>query len=76
MKMMMQRTKVRLEREPIVDFMIVKMSFRDFQDFASLKTLSNLNDLSMERPLTPSANSSTIDNTTITKSKSLALSWK
>ena len=65
---------MRLEREPIVDFMIDKISLRDFQDFASLKTRSNLNDLNMESPLTPSAKSSTIDRTTITKSKSLALS--
>ena len=39
MKMMMQRTKVRLERAPTVFIMIVRMSFRDFQDLASLNTL-------------------------------------
>ena len=39
MKMMMQRTKVRLERAPTVFIMIVRMSFKDFQDLASLNTL-------------------------------------
>ena len=39
MKMMMQRTKVRLERAPTVFIMMVRMSFSDFHDFASLNTL-------------------------------------
>ena len=39
MKMMMQRTKVRLERAPTVFIMMVRMSFNDFHDFASLNTL-------------------------------------
>jgi hypothetical protein len=39
MKMMMQRTKVRLDSAPTVFIMIVRMSFRDFQDLASLNTL-------------------------------------
>ena len=39
MKMMMQRTKVRLARAPNVFIMIVRMSFRDFQLLASLNTL-------------------------------------
>ena len=68
-KMMMHRTKVRLEREPNVFAMIVRISLSDFQDFANLKTLSSLKDLSIESPLTPSARSSTRDNATITKSK-------
>ena len=41
MKMMMQRTKVRLDSAPTVFIMIVKMSFNDFHDFASLNTLSS-----------------------------------
>ena len=72
--MMMIRTKVRLERDPSVDFMMRRMSLRDFQDLASLKTLSSLKDLNIESPLTPSARSSTIERTTMMKSKSLALS--
>ena len=47
----------------------------DFQDLASLKTLRSLKDLNIERPFTPSARSSTIERTTIMKSKSLALSY-
>ena len=74
MKMMISRTNTRLEMEATVDFMMVRMSLRDFQDLASLKTLNSLKDLNMDNPLTPSANNSTMDNTTITKSKSLALS--
>ena len=75
MKMMMIRTKVRLDRDPSVDFMMRRMSLRDFHDLASLKTLSSLKDLNMESPFTPSASSSTIERTTMTKSKSLALSY-
>ena len=74
MKMMIQRTTIRLEMEATVPFMIVRMSLRDFHDLANLNTLSSLKDLSMERPLAPSARNSTIDKTTITKSKSFALS--
>ena len=69
MKMMMQRTNVRLERDGSVLAMIIRISLSDFQDFANLKTLSNRNDLSIERPLTPSANSSTREKATMTKSK-------
>lgn len=69
MKMMIHRTNVRLDRAPIVFAMIVRISLRDFQDFASLKTRSRRNDLSTERPDTPSARSSTSDKTTIRKSK-------
>ncbi len=39
MKMMMQRTNVRLESAPTVFIMMVRMSFKDFQDLASLNTL-------------------------------------
>ena len=39
MKMMIQRTKVRFESAPTVFIMIVRMSFRDFHDLASLNTL-------------------------------------
>ena len=69
MKMMMQRTNVRLERDGSVLAMIIRISLSDFQDLANLKTLSNRNDLSIERPLTPSANSSTREKATMTKSK-------
>ena len=69
MKMMMERTKVRFDSEPKVFAIIVKISLSDFQDFANLKTLNNLKDLSIESPLTPSARSSTRDKATITKSK-------
>ena len=69
MKMMMQRTKVRLERDGSVLAMIIRISLSDFQDFANLKTLSNRNDLSIERPLTPSASSSIREKATMTKSK-------
>ena len=72
--MMIQRTTIKLEIEATVPFMMVKMSLRDFHDLASLNTLSSLKDLSIERPLAPSARNSTIDKTTITKSKSFALS--
>ena len=73
--MMMISTKVRLESDPRVFFMMLNMSLRDFHDLASLNTLRSLNDLSMESPFTPSARSSTIERTTMTKSKSLALSY-
>ena len=43
MKMMMQRTKVRLDRAPTVFIMIVRMSFKDFQDLANLNTLNTNN---------------------------------
>ena len=72
---MMINTKVRLDRDPSVFFMMFRMSLRDFQDLASLKTLRSLKDLNIERPFTPSAKSSTIERTTIMKSKSLALSY-
>ena len=68
-KIMMQRTKVRLERAPIVFAIIVRISLSDFQDLANLKTLNKRNDLNIERPLTPSARSSTRERATITKSK-------
>ena len=42
MKMMMHRTKVRLERAPIVFAMIVRISLRDFQDLANLNTRRSL----------------------------------
>ena len=76
MKMMMERTKVRLERDPNVFAIIVRISLSDFQDFANLKTLSNLKDLSMESPLTPSNRTSTRENATITKSKQFHPSCK
>ena len=69
MKMTMARTKVKLERAPRVFFIMVKISLRDFQDFANLNTLNRRKDLSIERPLTPSAKSSTNDRATIRKSK-------
>ena len=75
MKMMIERTKVRFERDPNVFAMIVRISLSDFQDFANLKTLSNLKDLSIESPLTPSKRISTRDNATITKSKQFQPSW-
>ena len=74
MKMMIQRTTIRLEIEATVPFMIVRISLRDFHDLASLKTLNSLKDLNMDKPLAPSARNSTMDKTTITKSKSFALS--
>ena len=67
--MMIQRTTVRLDIAPTVFAMMVRMSFRDFHDFASLKTLSSLRDRSMERPEMPSKSSSIIEKTTMTKSK-------
>ena len=67
--MMIHSTKVRFDNAPTVFIMIVRMSLRDFQDFASLNTLRRRNDLSMERPETPSANNSTNDSATIRKSK-------
>ena len=39
MNMMIQRTKVKFERAPTVFIMIVRISFKDFQDLASLNTL-------------------------------------
>ena len=69
MKIMIQRTNVRFDKAPTVFIIMVRISFRDFQDFASLNTLRRRNDLSMERPETPSANSSTKDKATIRKSK-------
>ena len=68
-KMMIMRTKVRFERAPTVLAMIVKMSFRLFQDLANLKTLSRRNDLNMDRPDIPSARSSTRERATMRKSK-------
>ena len=41
MKMMMQRTKVRLDRAPTVFIMMVRISLRDFQDLANLNTLDS-----------------------------------
>ena len=69
MKTMIQRTNVKLDRAPTVFAMIVKMSFNDFHDLANLKTRRRRNERNMERPFTPSAKSSTKDNTTIRKSK-------
>ena len=75
-KMIIQRTKMRLEREGIVFAMIIRISLRDFQDLASLKTLKRRNDLNIERPLTPSNSTSTIEKATITKSKQFHASYK
>ena len=75
MNTMMHRTKVRLDRAPTVFAMILRMSFRDFQDLASLKTLSSLRDRSMERPEIPSKSTSIIENITMTKSKLFQASW-
>ena len=69
MKTMMHKTNVKLDSAPTVFAMMVRMSFRDFHDLASLKTLSRRKDLSMDKPLTPSASSSTRDRTTMRKSK-------
>ena len=49
--------------------MMVRMSLSDFHDLASLNTLRSRNDLSTERPLMPSARSSTSESKTMTKSK-------
>ena len=49
--------------------MMVRISLRDFQDLASLKTLRSRKDLRTERPLMPSARSSTSESKTMTKSK-------
>ena len=67
--MMMQSTNVRFDNAPTVFIIMVKMSLRDFQDLASLKTLSRRKDLNMDRPEMPSANNSTKDKATIKKSK-------
>ena len=40
MKIMIQRTKVRLDRAPTVFIMIVRISFKDFHDLANLNTLN------------------------------------
>ena len=69
MKIIMQRTNIRLERDGIVFAMIMRISFRDFQDFASLNTLNKRKDLNIDRPLTPSKSTSTREKATITKSK-------
>ena len=69
MKMIIQRTNVRLEREGSVMAIIFRISLSDFQDLANLKTLNKRNDLNMERPLTPSNRTSTSEKATITKSK-------
>ena len=69
MKMMINKTKVKLDKAPMVLDKMVKMSLRDFHDLANLNTLNNLKDLNIERPETPSANSSTKDRATIKKSK-------
>jgi hypothetical protein len=55
--------------------MMVRMSLSDFQDFANLKTLSKRNDRRTERPLMPSARSSTSDNKTMMKSKMFQPFW-
>ena len=68
-KMMMQRTNMRFERDGIVFAMIIRISFRDFQDLASLKTLNKRKDLNIDRPLTPSKSNSTREKATIIKSK-------
>ena len=68
-KIMMSKTKVRLDRAPTVLAIMVRMSLRDFQDLASLNTRSNLNDLSIDSPETPSASNSTKERITIKKSK-------
>ena len=67
--MIIHSTKVRFDKAPTVFIIMVKMSFKDFHDLASLNTLRRRNDLSIERPLTPSANSSTNESATIKKSK-------
>jgi hypothetical protein len=68
-KMMIRRTKVKLDKAPTVLAMMVRISLSDFQDLASLNTRSNRNDRNIDRPSTPSANNSTKDSTTIMKSK-------
>ncbi len=68
MKITIPSTKVRFDKAPTVFAMIVRMSFRDFQDFANLKTRSKRNERRTDRPLMPSARSSTSERTTIMKS--------
>ena len=74
MNTMIQRTKIRLDKEGIVLAMMIRISLSDFQDFASLKTLNKRKDLSIESPLTPSKSNSIIENATMTKSKQFQLS--
>ena len=69
MNTMIQRTKVKLDRAPTVFAMIVKISFKDFHDLANLKTRRRRKERSMDKPFTPSRVSSTIESTTIKKSK-------
>merc|ERR1719412_1106798 len=76
MNTMIQRTNVKLDRAPTVFAMIVKMSFNDFHDLANLKTRRRRNERNMDKPFTPSKVSSTIDSTTIKKSKQFQPSEK
>ena len=69
MKMMMTSTTMRLPSALIDLIMILRVSLRDFQDLANLKTRRSRNDRSMERPSIPSARSSTSERTTMKKSK-------
>ena len=69
MKMMIRRTAVRYDKLPRVLAMMVRMSFKDFQDFASLKTRNNRKERNMDKLFTFSNKSSTNDNATIIKSK-------
>ena len=54
---------------------MVKISFNDFQDLASLKTLNNRNERNMDKLLTFSNKSSTNDKATIMKSNTFQPSW-
>ena len=73
--MMISRTAVKYDKLPRVFIIIVKISFRDFQDFASLKTRRRRKERSMDKLLTFSKSNSINDRTTITKSKIFQLSY-
>ena len=71
---MISKTAVRYAKLPSVFAMMVKISFRDFHDFANLNTRRSRKDRNMDKLITFSNRSSTNDNATITKSKTFQLS--
>jgi hypothetical protein len=76
MNMTIPRTKVRFDNAPTVFAMIVRMSLRDFQDFANLKTLNSRKERSTDNPLIPSASNSTKERSTMVKSNTFQPLWK
>jgi hypothetical protein len=74
MKMIISNTNVKFDKAGKVFAIIVRMSFKDFQDLASLKTLRSLKDLNIDKPSIPSNRTSTKERATIIKSKIFHLS--